>query len=110
MKIAKYQELTDEELAAIGRECFFDGAPPAVIIKIQLLIEKYKELRQHHIDETTELWRRLRAKEEPATDADPFVVPTRIVVEPTTFEQILKLIENPPPPTAAMIELFKRQP
>jgi hypothetical protein len=60
VKITKHQELTDEELAAIYESTV--PIPSDVATKIQFLIEKYQELRQHHVDETTELWRRIRSE------------------------------------------------
>jgi hypothetical protein len=45
---------------------------------------------------------------EPLTaDSEAFVVPTRIVVDPATFEHMLELVENPPPPTPAMLALLR---
>lgn len=37
-------------------------------------------------------------------------IPTTIVVDDKVFEKILDLIENPPPPTPAMLALFQKQP
>jgi hypothetical protein len=39
---------------------------------------------------------------------DEFGVPTRLVVDENTFERIVERIEQPRPPTAAMLALFRK--
>lgn len=38
---------------------------------------------------------------------DEALIPTRLVLEDATFDEVVRLLQNPPAPTAALVELMR---
>lgn len=65
-------------------------------------LAKARGLRKNFMLEQALLYY-FRALEELPSEA---FLPPRLVLSPDRFQQLVDLIENPPPPTAAMLELM----